>query len=265
MNAASLNSNTNLLYNKNFNLKTPKKFKGIEHHKYSLTQSHSNDNSGSIKLIGHGPRKALRTSRLKLKKDTEYIIGAYMKVIGSRYNQNLMFKISGTGDMIEMNWNVSKQGEWEEIRMPFIPKKDIYYNLSVFTYKYSLSTDSNLVNKLGTNLDRSNTVYIDDFFIYEKDKVTSDKRSIKKTFNSSFIQVDSKGNWSVYENKKWKNFFPKLAYQDWRKDSFKDYKKYGFTGISNIQSKQKLNQALAVGLKYNAIQINRVTPSLKSS
>lgn len=262
--AASLNSNKNLLYNKNFNLKTPKKFKGIEYHEYSLTQSHRDDNSGSIKLIGHGPQKALKSSLIKLKKDTQYIIGAYMKVVGSKYNQNLMFKIASTDDMIEMNWNVSKQGEWEEIRMPFIPKKDNYYYISVFTYKYSLSTDGRLVDKLGTNLDRNGTIYIDDFFIYKKNNALHDIKSIKKIFNSPLIKVDSKGNWSVYENKKWKDFFPKLAYQDWRKDSFKYYKQYGFTGIANIQNEKNLNQALNAGLKYNAIQINRVTPSLKS-
>lgn len=260
--ANNLSSPTNLLYKKNFNLDGTLGYHGIKYHKYIKDKSHLSDMSGCIKLIRHGYQ--LKTPLFKLKKGQHYTFGAYIKAIGSKYGQNVMFKISGAGKMSELNWNVSTSNQWEEVLLPYRAKKTGLYYISIFTYKYSLSSDGQYVNRRGNNLDRSSVIYVDDFFVYEGEKIlNNEKRSIKRTFTSDSIKVDALGNWSVYEEGHWKSIFPKFAYQDWGIRDFKTYKEYGFTGIINIDTIEKLNKAMANGLEYNGIQINNFTSKTK--
>ena len=262
--ANNLSSSINLLQKKNFNLNSTIGYSGINFHKYIKDESHLNDGSGCIKLVKHWYTHQLKTPSFQLKKGHHYTIGAYMKAIGSKYGQNIMFKISGLGEMSEINWNISSLNEWEEILLPYRAKKTGLYYISIFTFKYSLSLDDRYVNKEGSNLDKSATIYIDDFFVYEsKNILSNEEKSLKKSFTSNSIKVDSLGNWSVYSEGKWKDIFPKFAYQDWGARDFKTYKEYGFTGIINIDTIQKLYKALDSGLKYNGIQINNFTAKTK--
>ena len=255
----------NLLRNKNFNLDGIAGYSGVNYHQYIKKESHTNDGSGCIKLVKHWYTHKLKTAYFKLKKGHNYTIGAYMKAIGSKYGQNIILKISGVGEMSEMSWNISTPNQWEEILLPYRAKKTGLYYISIFTYKYSLSLDKKYVTKEGTNLDKSATVYIDDFFVYESEKVLSNEdESPKKAFTSDSIKIDTLGNWSVYTEGKWKAIFPKFAYQDWGIKDFKTYKEYGFTGIININTIEKLYNALDSGLLYNGIQINNFTPKTKN-
>ena len=202
-NTNNLSSPSNLLQTKNFNLNGTVGYHGINYHQYIKDKSHLNDGSGCIKLLKHWYTHQLKTPLFKLKKGQHYTIGAYMNAIGSRYGQNIMFKISGMGEMSEMNWNISTSNQWEEVLLPYRAKKTGLYYISIFTYKYSLSLDGKYVNKEGTNLDKSSVIYVDDFFVYESEKILSnEKRSLKKTFTSDSIRIDALGNWNVYINGK---------------------------------------------------------------
>jgi len=250
---------------KNSNIAGTNGYLGIQHHQYEKRLSHSQDGSGSIKLVGHWYTKQFRTPYFKLEKNKHYTIGTYMKAIGSKFGQNIMFKIGGVNEMSEMNWNISTEGEWEEIAIPYRAKKTGLYYISIFTHRYALSTNNKYVNKKGDNLNRNATIYFDDFFVYKsKALLTHEKKSLKKKFNSNFIQIDSLGNWSVKEKGKWKNIFPKFTYQDWEKDRLKKYKEYGFTGIINIDSTKTLHDAIDNGLMYNGIQINHLKEKTKT-
>lgn len=260
----NLSSHSNLLKKKNFNLNGSRGYSGIGSHKYVKNQSHTNDGSGCIKLVKHWYTQQLKTPSFKLKKGQQYTIGAYMKAIGSKYGQNIMLKVSGASEMSEMIWNVSTSNQWEEILLPYKAKKTGLYHISIFTYKYSLSLNGKYVNQKGTNLDKSATIYVDDFFVYESKKILSNEEtSSKKPFDSDLVKIDTLGNWSIYTKGKWKDIFPKFAYQDWGIKDFKTYKEYGFTGIINIDTIKKLHNAIDSGLLYNGIQINNFTSKNK--
>jgi hypothetical protein len=250
----------NLLEEKNPNFMGIEGFIGIENHKYIAKQSHSNDGSGSVQLLGHWYTKALSTAEFFLEKGKYYTLGVYMKALGSDQGQNVMFRISGVGHSEEMNWNISKAGQWEEIIMPYRADKTGMYSISLFTFRYALTTDHKYALKDGSNLDRNASIFFDDFFVYESGKIVSNEaRTVKKPFNSSIIKIDTLGNWSIKDQGKWRYFFPKFAYQDYR-ENFKRqsqmYSAYGFTGYSNLENKYKVHEAVENGMKYNAIQIN---------
>jgi len=241
-------------------------YKGVENH-FLSSESHFSNKSGSVALVSHGCANALDSPSFKLEKGKLYMLGLYMKAKGLGHGQNIMVKVSGEGEALEMNWNISKNNSWEEVILPYRAKKTGLYHLSVFTYKYSLSNDGKYIQKSGQNLDRRSTILIDDFFLYESDRVCSrEAKSSKKSFTSSFIKIDKLGNWFIKKDGKWTNFFPKFIYQDWSEDFIKStekYKNYGFTGYIDIDGADKLRDALKYGLTYNGIQINDINLSNK--
>ena len=250
----------NLLEEKNGNLYGVDSFTGVDNHEYSADESHGDDGSGSIKIIGHWYNKALKTASFRLEKGKHYTLGAYMKAIGHEKGQNIIFKISGVGKATEMNWNVSTINQWEEIVMPYRATKTGLYNISIFTYKYALTTDKSYARRDGKNLDNSAEIYFDDFYVYQTDKIESKEPYTSKTpFESSNIRIDEYGNWSINEEGQWKDFFPKFAYQDYLGnigDRAKIYSSYGFTGFTNLFNTTAIASAVTNGMKYNGIQIN---------
>ena len=258
-------SNRNLLEDKNPNVNTLNGYVMSNEGDHNLSNdSHTDDGSGSIKIVSHWYTHSIKTPTFTLEEGKHYTISAYMKAVGLQKGQNVMVKISKNNTYpVEMNWNVSKPGEWEEIVIPYIAPQDGEYNIAIFTYRYSISTDGKLVKGDGSNLDRNTTVYFDDFRVVESEGIDArEPYTQKDAYESSNIRIDALGNWSVKENGVWKNIFPKFAYQDFYgdfNDTVRRYKAYGFTGITNITSMEKLNMALEGGLKYNGIQINNLS------
>jgi len=256
-------SGRNLLEGKNPNVNTLDGYTNLGNHTLSV-DSHTNDGSGSIKLVGHWYTKAIKTPTFDLEKGKKYTISAYMKAVGDQKGQNVMFKISayGNGYPVEMSWNISKAEEWEEVAFPYIAQKSGKHIITIFTYRYAFSTDHNLAKEDGTNLDRNATVYLDDFRVVESEGVdVREPYTEKNAYESSDIRIDALGNWSVKENGAWKDIFPKFTYRDSYGDigeSVQKFKEYGFTGVSDIASMKELKTALQGGLKYNAIQINHL-------
>ena len=231
-----------------------------ENYAYRSVETHTDDKNSSIVLLGHWYTKQFTTASFTLEKGKHYTLGAYMKAIGSDQGQNIMFKISGAGHSDEMNWNVSKAGQWEEIVMPYRADVTGTYTISIFTYRYALTTDKKYAKEDGSNLDRNATILLDNFYVYESEKIASNEPYTPKVpYESSNINIDKQGNWSIKENGIWRDFFPKFAYQDWSSDfnkSAKMYHSYGFTGFTNIDALDKLHLAVANGMQYNAIQVN---------
>ena len=253
---------------KNSNLNGIKGFSGIKYHKYNTKENHSNDNSGSIKIVGHWYSKALISPKFKLEKGKYYIFGAYIKAIGANKGQNIIFKISGEDGFDEMNFNVSKAGVWEKVLFPYLARKTGYYKISVFTYKYSFTTDKKYAKKDGSNLDRRADIYVDDFYVYESDSSMSNiPNTPKVSFKSNIVKIDNLGNWSIKENGKWRSIFPKFIYQDWSDNfakSAKKYSNYGFTGFVNLYSVDDIKEAIENGMKYNGIQIDDLNKNDKT-
>ena len=250
----------NLLADKNWNINGVDGFSGVENHEYNSEETHSSDGSGSIKLVGHWYTKQFTTASFTLEKGKHYTLGAYMKAIGSDQGQNIMFKISGAGHSDEMNWNVSKAGQWEEIVMPYRADVTGTYTVSIFTYRYALTTDKKYAKVDGSNLDRNASIFFDDFYVYESGKIVSNEPYTPKTpYESSHVRIDKLGNWSIKENGVWKDFFPKFAYQDYTPsiiESAKMYSSYGFTGFTNMNNVGRIHLAVENGMKYNGIQVN---------
>lgn len=250
------------LLTQNSNLDGVKDYSGVEYHKYIPNQSHSKDGSGSIKIIGHWSNKALVSPKFKLEKGKYYTFGAYIKAVGANKGQNIIFNISGAGYSNEMNFNVSKANRWESVVFPYRANKTGYYQIRVFTYKYSFTTDKKYAKKDGSNLDRSASIYVDDFYVYESrsDKiVTKEKVSKKVPFKSQIVKVDSLGNWYIKESGSWRGFFPRFVYQDWSSNfakSAKMYASYGFSGYVNLYGVDDFKEAIKNGMRYNGIQIN---------
>jgi len=237
-------------------------FEGVEYHKYIPNQSHINDESGSIEIVGHWNNKALISPKFKLEKGKYYTFGAYIKAIGANKGQNIMFNISGDGYTNEMNWNISKANRWENVVFPYRANKTGYYKISVFTYKYTFTTDKKYAKKNSSNLDKSAKILVDDFYVYKSESdeiVTKEPESKKVPFESEVVKIDSLGNWFIKENGNWKGIFPKFIYQDWSKNfakSAKMYASYGFSGYVNLYSVNDIKEAVKNGMKYNGIQIN---------
>jgi len=253
---------SNLLDGKNPNINGTEGYSGIENHEYISDVSHTNDGSGSIKLVGHWYTKQFATASFHLEKGKHYTMGAYMKALGADQGQNVMFKISGDGHRDEMNWNISKAGEWEEILMPYRADVTGEYTISIFTFRYALTTNHKFALEDGSTLDRNASILFDDFFVYESDKIVSNESPTEKVpFNSSFIKIDKLGNWSIKENNVWRNFFPKFTYQDYVENFERQsqmYSNYGFTGYTNLSNIYKVHKAIENGMKYNGIQINEM-------
>ncbi len=259
----------NLLEGKNPNVDGITGFINAQYHKYSEKESHTDDGSGSIELVEHWYTHMVKTATFKLEKGKHYTFGAYMKAIGSDKGQNVMFKISGPGENVEMNWNVSKADQWEEVSMPYRAEKTGNYWISCFTFRYALTTDGRYAKKDGTNLDRSSRVFVDDFYVHEtQDIEPNEPYTPKVPYVSSNVKIDEQGNWQIKENEKWKDFFPKFAYQDFYGDfaeSARKYSSYGFTGFTNITDIKRMHLAVENGMKYNGIQVNHLTSDASNS
>ena len=254
----------NLLDGNNSNVDGTEGFSGVEYHEYVPTESHTDDGSGSFKLVGHWYYHALKTAKFHLEKGKYYTLGAYMKALGSDRGQNVIFKVSGPGGMNEMNWNISKAGQWEEIVMPYYANETGDYQISIFTYKYALTTDHKYAKYNGSNLEKNATILFDDFYVYESQSdeiVQNEPYTPKVAFESSNIKIDELGNWQIKEDGVWRDFFPKFTYQDYTpsiSESAKMYSSYGFTGFTNMKSLARIKLAVANGMKYNGIQVNAI-------
>ena len=265
---------TNLLKDKN-----PQFFKAktnlymMDGYSYAA-DSHTKDGSGSAKLEGQGKavyNKPITTSTFHLEKGKRYTLSVYMKMVGAPRGQNLFFKVTpkgNSGDFCEILWNIAELNEWEEAIIHFRPTASGDYVLSLFILENGYSTDGKLIKPDLSNMAESPIIYYDDFSVVESDHVVSREPYTEKIpFNSSIIKIDKLGNWSVKEQEKWKNIFPKFLYQSWLPDFAKQAKRskaYGFTGYVNITDMERLKIALAAGLKYNGIQINDLTVADKN-
>ncbi len=233
---------------------------------YSSTESHTNDGSGSLMFpdeVSTFLSNKILSKQFKLSEGHQYLLRFYVKMVGTVHGQNIIVKItsdwSGSGE--EMQFNVSKINEWQEVIMPFYAEYPGKYDFRIFLYKYLISTDGEYVTN-SSNLATPPTVYLDDFSVIETTNghiISNEPYTPKPAFNSSFVRVDSLGNFSVQEDGAWKHIFPRLAYRSYYfsfADDAKYYSEYGFNGIVNAQTLSNIKTAVANGCKYNSIQIN---------
>ncbi len=236
---------------------------------YSSTESHTNDGSGSLMFpdsVSTFLSNKITSKRFELSEGHHYLLRFYVKMVGPVHGQNILSKITsiqgGLAFAKEMQFNVSEINEWQEVIMPFYATHPGDYYFQIFTYKYLISTDGNYVFA-DSNLATPPTTYFDDFSVIETTNghiISNEPYTPKPAFNSSFVRVDSLGNFSVQEDGAWKHIFPRLAYPGNTSYSFADnakhYSEYGFNGIVNLKTVSDIKTAVENGCKYNSIQIN---------
>ncbi len=229
-------------------------------------ESHTNDGSGSLMFPDDGNTFLdckITSQRFELSEGHQYLCRFYVKMVGPVHGQNLLVKIVHIdGEFFEMQFNVSEINEWQEVIMPFYATHPGDYYFQIFTYKYLISTDGEYVWD-SSNLATPPTAYLDDFSVIETTNghiISNEPYTPEPAFNSSFVRVDSLGNFSVQEDGAWKHIFPRLAYRS-KFSSFADkaeqYSEYGFNGIVNLQTVSDFETAVENGCKYNSIQINK--------
>ena len=242
------------------------------YHTYHPNISHD-IGSGSVELIGHAWGKGLRTRPFHAEAHKKYLLSAYIKVKDFSFGQNIFFTIPGC-EGGGMYWNVSKENEWEEILLQFVPKTTRNYELYIMTNNrsYTTSYDSHgrplKVRADGSNLDRRPKVFLDDLKIVQTNRIIPrEPRTLKKPFNGSSIHVDGLGNFSVKEGSVWKSIFPKMIYRNSGDssssidlDQYDDYANYGFNGIMDVRKRSQVEHALSVGLKYFAVAADCYSP-----
>jgi len=261
--AESVYSLPNILANNNPTFASPLEgtYGRASYHIYHPDISHDSG-SGSVELKGHAWSKGLRTYNFYAEAHKKYLLSGYMKVKDFSFGQNVYFFVTGC-EKSGMYWNVSKEDQWEEILVQFVPKTTGNHKLYMFTYNRSYSTDydsngifPNGVHSDASNLDTRPKVFLDDLKIVQTNKIIPrEPRKLKKPFNGSYIHVDGLGNFSVKDGSGWKSIFPKMIYRNSGTGNrefrqYAAYANYGFNGIMDIRRKSQVEYALNVGLKY---------------
>lgn len=261
------NQSINLLKTKNSEVKSLDGYKNAFYHQFSK-DSHTNDGSGSIELIGHNSSIALITPSFSCEKDKQYLFSAYLKNSKFPQGQNVVFSVlQGKKHLTEGYWNNSSEDKWEEVLLTFTPRKsneDCF--VRIYTYKRSFSTNKKdnvyqEVDMLGRNLDRSSKVFLDDFYVKEYTGSNSfgrEAKSNKISFESPYIKVSEFGDFSINKMGVWHNIFPKLIYRS-KKPQYKAYVDYGFNGLMDVWSVNQIKKGLSVGLEYFAVNANVAT------
>ncbi|GEM_PF-3273954 len=269
----SINAQTNIISDLNPHVFGPDKYTLHSPTTYVDSVSHTDDGSGSLMFPSDTSTflsNKITSKRFTLEQGKEYLLRFYVKMVGPIHGQNLLAKIVSnySSKFEEMQFNVSEIGKWQEVILPFYAKYPGDYYFQVSKYKYLISTDGEYVYS-SKNLATCPTVYIDDFSIVETNngKIISNKvRTPKVEFESSYVKIDSLGNYSVKENGKWKYIFPRLAYRSYYfslEEDAKYYSEYGFNGIVNVKSLSELKKVIGKGCKFNSFQINNFKEEYK--
>ena len=266
------NEEINLLKEKNPHVKSLEGYKNSRYHRFSK-DSHLNDGTGSLELIGHNSSIALTTPMFNCKKNKNYLFSVYLKNSKFPQGQNVVFSIlQGKTHLTEGYWNNSSENKWEEVLLTFTPqKRNEACFMRIYTYKrsFSMNKKDNIymkVDAFGKNLDRTSKVYLDDFYVREYNESNfygREFKSEKVSFDGSFIKISKSGDFSIKKKGTWENIFPKLIYRS-KKPQYKAYKEYGFNGLMDVWSVNHIREGLKSGLEYFVLNAN-VPSSYQSS
>ena len=272
---------SNLLSGKNPNFVNLATYINADKHSFSK-DSHTKDGSGSIELRTHHWGNALVSPEFSVEKGKKYLLSAYVKMIfkpGEEHGQNISIDLAPAtiAGSVGIDWNVSKNNQWQEILLPFIPLETGNISWRAFTTTRAFSTNIEKYREVaidgqqpiplyrpkaveinGSNLKRVARVFLDDFKVIEiKNEVTPRERVADKSFFSSdYIRVDKLGNFSVKKAGKWTPIIPKLISRgtvdddDYFKSQLRQYKNHGFNGVIGMYDRSHVMKAFDAGLEY---------------
>ncbi len=264
-----------LLDDTNPSFNTLSGYENSDKHTYIPNDSHSNDGSGSVELVTHHWRNALTSSEFYVEKGKKYLLSGYVKMSHFPHGQNIVIGITprSIAGRNEVYWNASRENEWEEVLLPFIPLQSGMVKWRIFTTTHAFSTDRSVVKVIygtdvykpnpvkvnGENLDRSSRVFLDDFKVVEIHEEMTPRELIdtdKKKFTSDYIRVDKLGNFSVNKEGIWTPIIPKLISRgnptpiEHFRSQLNAYKNYGFNGVIGMYDKNQVIEAFSAGLDY---------------
>lgn len=279
-----------------YNIKIAKNLSGLKyypHNTYIPGDTYpKGDHTGCVKMSDEF-YKWLKTKSVFLKKDTAYIFSAYIKIKRKNRNkpqdamqafkgQNVNFYVLGNKEYKNVWWNVSKENQWEEVLLQYIPKASGNFSMGFLLFDNSfirpeLETINQLTPKADkANIDKSVEVYVDNFSIVETDEILSStpEPTEKVAFEGPTVRIDRLGNWEVKEHNKkgklsskWKPIFPKLIWPGNFKEAnpiaghypAKKYADYGFNGYMTFTRADYAKYAIEDShgrIKYFCKQVN---------
>jgi hypothetical protein len=137
----------------------------------------------------------------------------------------------------------SKLGVWEEAAITIIPEPDVQF-ISVHAERFNAQS--------GTG-----DMWVDDFSL-TRGLVLREPPTPKTEFTGSRVRVDSRGNFDVFENGKWKPFFPFCIAADQARPSFVPLARQGFNCNVWGGSVVEVQKAKDAGM-YSGIEIAQFT------
>ncbi len=137
----------------------------------------------------------------------------------------------------------SKPGVWEEAAITVIPDPDVQF----------VTVTAERFNAQAATTD----MWVDDFSL-GRGLVLRDPAAPKTEFVGSHIRVDAKGNFDVFENGKWKPFFPFCIAADQARPSFVPLARQGFNCNVWGGSVVEVQKAKDAGM-YSGIEIAQFT------
>ena len=183
--------------------------------------SHSQDDSGAIKLVAPMPKHSMALAKLvTVKTGQRYTFGFHFKTqngptyVGGRislhdkdrkYLRNLTSTWGGT----------TTDDSWQEYALPFVvPEGVAYVGCQVFK---------------GPSTKEGGLVWADDFYLGTGVGL-ADPPSPKKAFDGQQVRVDSLGNFEIRQKGKWTPIFPMCMFSD----NYRNWSVYSRQGWNTI-------------------------------
>jgi Carbohydrate binding domain len=234
---------TNLLTNTTFNGTTGWTLTAIP--QYDSTVSRTSDGSGSIKIPVNASNYAQIKSGLitDFELNTPYTISFYVKTQHEPVYVSACLHMYDADDNRTFSYSTgqsatSTTGEWQEV-------------VCVVTV-----TDPN-IEKIKVVIDKKiSAIYTSDYYIdevylgkgisFEQAPVSS-----RQTFDGSKVKIDALGNWQVYENSEWKDFFPFGMYVGLARNDYIGFSEQGLNLVLSQQFRSQVEMAQDATSTFN--------------
>ncbi|MFA7230370.1 MAG: carbohydrate binding domain-containing protein [Victivallaceae bacterium] len=214
---------------------------------YQSSGGHTADGSGCIKFLAgqcSWSHQVKSETFYNFEYDTPYTISFYVKTQHEPVYLNACLHMYDANEERTYSYSTgfvatSTTGEWQE---------------AVCVVKI---TDYNIVKFKVVIEERESAAYTSDFFIddvYFGKGISFDQPPVnsKETFSGSKVTIDELGNWQVYENEQWKDFFPFGLYVNWdHRENFNSLSTQGFNTVLSLQVTEHLQWAQDAVSSFN--------------
>lgn len=208
---------------------------------FDLSQSHSNDHSGSVLLMTPIPQGSkVFSDFIPIQGGKHYTFGFFMKTkngptyVGAQIsahgaNKEYLRNLPGTSG------GTSKDGQWQEfVHSVFVPEGVTFVRLQAYKVE---------------NTQPGGQIWIDDFYLGTGLGLKRPPAS-KRRFSGSLVRVDSLGNFEVNKKGKWSSFFPLAMYSS-NNRNWRVYSEQGWNTIIWASAASEVKRARAAVSEHN--------------